>query len=182
MPYKTFNKNQFHYDNGYMVDNQTGKTYTQSATNGQDVVVLGIPKMPITNDATFVKRPDVISNIDRGEIAAKLNTARKEHRQQVGACKNTTWKKCSKGVNTKHSNRKKIERRKIMDKQQHREALEKALSSMNLENYQDFALIFSQNIRYLDLNKLIVDYFNSLQNSKEYTTLVWDMVELSKQY
>lgn len=69
-----------------------------------------------------------------------------------------------------------------MDKQQHREALEKALSSMNLENYQDFALIFSQNIRYLDLNKLIVDYFNSLQNSKEYTTLVWDMVELSKQY
>ena len=53
---------------------------------------------------------------------------------------------------------------------------------MNLENYQDFAFIFSQNIRYSDLSKLIVDYFNKLQNSKEYTTLVWDMVELSKQY
>lgn len=69
-----------------------------------------------------------------------------------------------------------------MDKQQYREALEKALSFMNLENYQDFAFILSQNIRYSDLNKLIINYFNSLQNSKEYTTLVWDMVELSKQY
>lgn len=69
-----------------------------------------------------------------------------------------------------------------MDKQQHKETLEKALSYMNLENYQDFAFIFSQNVRYSDLSKLIVDYFNKLQNSKEYTTLVWDMVELSKQY
>lgn len=69
-----------------------------------------------------------------------------------------------------------------MDKQQYRETLEKALSSMNLENYQDFAFVFSQNIHYSDLSKLIIDYFNSLQNSKKYTTLVWDMVELSKQY
>lgn len=85
MPYKTFNKNQFHYENGQMVDNQTGKTYTQSATNGNDVVILGIPKMPVINDNTFVKRPDIISDIDRAEIAAKLNAARREHRQQVGA-------------------------------------------------------------------------------------------------
>lgn len=40
--YKKFSKNQFHYDsNGNMVDNQTGKSYTQSATNGQDVVING---------------------------------------------------------------------------------------------------------------------------------------------
>lgn len=40
--YKKFGKNQFHYDsNGNMVDNQTGKSYTQSATNGQDVVING---------------------------------------------------------------------------------------------------------------------------------------------
>lgn len=85
MSYKTFNKNQFHYENGNMVDNQTGKTYTQSATNGNDVVILGIPKMPALNDNTFVKKPDIISDIDRAEIAAKLNAARREHRQQVGA-------------------------------------------------------------------------------------------------
>ena len=40
--YKKFSKNQFHYDsNGNMIDNQTGKSYTQSATNGQDVVING---------------------------------------------------------------------------------------------------------------------------------------------
>lgn len=40
--YKKFSKNQFHYDsNGNMVDNQIGKSYTQSATNGQDVVING---------------------------------------------------------------------------------------------------------------------------------------------
>ena len=40
--YKKFSKNQFYYDsNGNMVDNQTGKSYTQSATNGQDVVITG---------------------------------------------------------------------------------------------------------------------------------------------
>lgn len=40
--YKKFSKNQFHYDsNGNMIDNQTGKSYTQSATNGQDVVITG---------------------------------------------------------------------------------------------------------------------------------------------
>ena len=40
--YKKFSKNQFHYDsNGNMIDNQTGKRYTQSATNGQDVVING---------------------------------------------------------------------------------------------------------------------------------------------
>lgn len=40
--YKKFSKNQFHYDsNGNMVDNQTGKRYIQSATNGQDVVING---------------------------------------------------------------------------------------------------------------------------------------------
>ena len=40
--YKKFSKNQFHYDsNGNMVDNQTGKRYTQTATNGQDVVING---------------------------------------------------------------------------------------------------------------------------------------------
>ena len=40
--YKKFGKNQFHYDsNGNMIDNQTGKSYTQSATNGQDVVING---------------------------------------------------------------------------------------------------------------------------------------------
>ena len=40
--YKKFGKNQFHYDsNGNMVDNQTGKRYIQSATNGQDVVING---------------------------------------------------------------------------------------------------------------------------------------------
>lgn len=55
MPYKTFNKNQFHYENGQMVDNQTGKTYTQSATNGNDVVILGIPKMPVINDNHICK-------------------------------------------------------------------------------------------------------------------------------
>lgn len=40
--YKKFGKNQFHYDsNGNMIDNQTGKRYIQSATNGQDVVING---------------------------------------------------------------------------------------------------------------------------------------------
>ena len=40
--YKKFSKNQFHYDsNGNMIDNQTGKRYIQSATNGQDVVING---------------------------------------------------------------------------------------------------------------------------------------------
>lgn len=40
--YKKFGKNQFHYDsNGNMVDNQTGKRYIQSATNGQDVIITG---------------------------------------------------------------------------------------------------------------------------------------------
>lgn len=89
MPYKKFNKSQFHYDsNGNMVDNETGTKYTQSATGGQDIEVVGIPKIQIingTNDATFVKKPDVVYQIDRGEVAAKLNAARKEHRQQVGA-------------------------------------------------------------------------------------------------
>lgn len=40
--YKKFSKNQFHYDsNGNMIDNQTGKRYIQSATDGQDVVING---------------------------------------------------------------------------------------------------------------------------------------------
>ena len=40
--YKKFSENQFHYDsNGNMIDNQTGKRYIQSATNGQDVVING---------------------------------------------------------------------------------------------------------------------------------------------
>lgn len=40
--YKKFGKNQFHYDsNGNIVDNQTGRRYIQSATNGQDVVING---------------------------------------------------------------------------------------------------------------------------------------------
>ena len=39
---KKFSKNQFHYDsNVNMIDNQTGKRYTQSATNAQDVVING---------------------------------------------------------------------------------------------------------------------------------------------
>lgn len=51
--YKKFSTNQFHYDsNGNMIDNQTGQRYIQSATNGQDVVVFGLPKMQIMNDAT----------------------------------------------------------------------------------------------------------------------------------
>ena len=85
MPYRKFSKNQFHYDlSGNMIDNETGTRYTQSATNGQDVEIFGIPKMQIVNDATSVKRPDVVFNIDRGDVAAKLNSTRKEHRQQVG--------------------------------------------------------------------------------------------------
>lgn len=84
--YKKFNKNQFHYnDNGQMVDNNNGQIYTQSATNGQDVMVLGIPKMPITSDNTSIYKPDIMQPVDRGEVAAKMNAARKEHRQQVGA-------------------------------------------------------------------------------------------------
>lgn len=59
--YKKFSKNQFHYDSdGNMVDNQTGKRYTQSATNGQDVVIFGIPKMQIMNDATAVSKQPIM--------------------------------------------------------------------------------------------------------------------------
>ncbi|WP_293556983.1 hypothetical protein [Phascolarctobacterium sp.] len=68
-----------------------------------------------------------------------------------------------------------------MYKQQQREALEKALESMNSENYKAFASIFAQDIHYPDLKKLIMDYFESLKNYKEYATFVWDMVELSNQ-
>ena len=68
-----------------------------------------------------------------------------------------------------------------MDRQQQKEQLEKALEVMNLDNYLSFASIFSQDIHYPDLKKLIMDYFESLKNSKEYTTFVWDMVELSNQ-
>ena len=68
-----------------------------------------------------------------------------------------------------------------MDRQQQKEQLEKALEVMNLDNYLSFASIFAQDIHYPDLKKLIMDYFKSLKNSKEYTTFVWDMVELSNQ-
>ena len=68
-----------------------------------------------------------------------------------------------------------------MYKQQQREALEKALESMNSENYEAFASIFAQDIHYPDLKKLIMYYFESLKNYKEYATFVWDMVELSNQ-
>lgn len=68
-----------------------------------------------------------------------------------------------------------------MDRQQQKEQLEKALEVMNLDNYLSFASIFAQDIHYSDLKKLIMDYFESLKNSKEYTTFVWDMVELSNQ-
>lgn len=67
-----------------------------------------------------------------------------------------------------------------MDRQQ-KEQLEKALEVMNLDNYLSFASIFAQDIHYPDLKKLIMDYFESLKNGKEYTTFVWDMVELSNQ-
>ena len=86
--YKKFSKNQFHYDsNGNMVDNQTGKSYTQSATNGQDVVIFGMPKMQIVNnnDATAVSKQPIVQSLNRGEVAARLNAERKQHRQQVGA-------------------------------------------------------------------------------------------------
>lgn len=40
--YKVFKPWQFHYDNdGTMVDNFTGKSYIQSAINGQDVIING---------------------------------------------------------------------------------------------------------------------------------------------
>lgn len=40
--YKVFKPWQYHYDNdGTMVDNFTGKSYIQSATNGQDVIING---------------------------------------------------------------------------------------------------------------------------------------------
>ena len=68
-----------------------------------------------------------------------------------------------------------------MDRQQQKEQLEKALEVMNLDNYLSFASIFAQDIHYPDLKKLIMDYFEGLKNSKEYTTFVWDMVELSNQ-
>ena len=68
-----------------------------------------------------------------------------------------------------------------MYKQQQREALEKALESMNSENYKAFACLFADDIYYQDLKKVIMDYFDSIPNSKHYTTLVWDMVELSNQ-
>lgn len=86
--YKKFGKNQFHYDsNGNMVDNQTGKRYIQSATNGQDVVIFGMPKMQImnNNDATTVSKQPIVQSLNRGEVAARLNAERKQHRQQVGA-------------------------------------------------------------------------------------------------
>ena len=84
--YKKFGKNQFHYDsNGNMVDNQTGKRYIQSATNGQDVVIFGLPKMQIMNDATAVSKQPIVQLLNRGEVAARLNAERKQHRQQVGA-------------------------------------------------------------------------------------------------
>lgn len=89
--YKKFSKNQFHYDsNGNMVDNQTGKSYTQSATNGQDVVVFGLPKMQIMNDATAVSKQPMVQSLNRGEVAARLNAERKQHRQQVGAAQDDT--------------------------------------------------------------------------------------------
>ena len=59
--------------------------------------------------------------------------------------------------------------------------LEEALEVMNLDNYLAFASIFAQDIHYPDLKKLIMDYFESLQNYKAYATFVWDMVELSNQ-
>ena len=59
--------------------------------------------------------------------------------------------------------------------------LEEALEVMNLDNYLAFASIFAQDIHYPDLKKLIMDYFESLKNYKEYVTFVWDMVELSNQ-
>lgn len=41
--YKVFKPWQFHYDsNGNMIENSTGKSYVQSATNGEDVVVNGV--------------------------------------------------------------------------------------------------------------------------------------------
>ena len=84
--YKKFSTNQFHYDsNGNMIDNQTGQRYTQSATNGQDVVVFGLPKMQIMNDATTVFKRPIIQSLNRGEVAARLNAERRQHRQQVGA-------------------------------------------------------------------------------------------------
>ena len=52
---------------------------------------------------------------------------------------------------------------------------------MNLDNYLAFASIVAQYIHYPDLKKLIMDYFESLKNYKEYATFVWDMVELSNQ-
>lgn len=76
---------------------------------------------------------------------------------------------------------KKIEWRKIMNRQQQRKQLEEALEVMNLDNYLAFASIFAQDIHYPDLKKLIMDYFESLKNYKEYATFVWDMVELSNQ-
>ena len=84
--YKKFSTNQFHYDlNGNMIDNQTGQRYIQSATNGQDVVVFGLPKMQIMNDATTVFKRPIIQSLNRGEVAARLNAERRQHRQQVGA-------------------------------------------------------------------------------------------------
>lgn len=91
--YKKFGKNQFHYDsNGNMVDNQTGRRYIQSATNGQDVVIFGMPKMQImnNNDATTVSKQPIVQSLNRGEVAARLNAERKQHRQQVGAAQDDT--------------------------------------------------------------------------------------------
>ena len=68
-----------------------------------------------------------------------------------------------------------------MNRQQQRKQLEEALEVMNLDNYLDFDSIFAQDIHYPDLKKLIMDYFESLKNYKEYATFVWDMVELSNQ-
>lgn len=42
-----------------------------------------------------------------------------------------------------------------MYKQQQREALEKALESMNSENYEAFASIFAQDIHYPDLKTIV---------------------------
>lgn len=65
--YKKFSKNQFHYDsNGNMIDNQTGQRYIQSATNGQDVEVFGLPEMQIMNDATTVSKQPIIQSLNRG--------------------------------------------------------------------------------------------------------------------
>lgn len=81
---KKFGKNQFHYDsNGNIVDNQTGKSYTQSATNGQDVVIFGMPKMQIVNNATAVSKQPIVQSLDRGGSSSQIK-CRKKATQIVG--------------------------------------------------------------------------------------------------